>query len=152
MYRAILIAGLACGFALPALADEGSGHNANQNISTETSQLPDGRTLMRTHDSSVIMGNNPGNPFHLASLDCFATYVLAADGNSGNGGGYCDGVDQGGDVWMITFGGDLGGGKWQFSGGTGKFDGITGGGSYKAAAQVPGGRSLTTWDGTWQMK
>ena len=138
--------------AVQAGTMSGSGHNANQNISTEVEKLPDGRTLMMTHDASVIMGNNKGNPFHLASLDCYATYIVAADGNSGNGNGYCHGVDKDNDIWWITFSGDFTGGTWAFTGGTGKFDGISGGGTYTPAAQVHGGRSLNMWDGTWQMK
>ena len=47
----------------------------------------------------------------------------------------------------VTFSGD-----YVFTGGTGKFDGITGGGKYKPAAQLEGGRSLSVWDGSWEMK
>jgi hypothetical protein len=138
-------AGIGLASACHAQKMSGSGHNANQNVSTQTTKLPDGRTLMAIHDAAVIMGNNQGNPFHLTSLDCYSTFIAAPDGNSGNGNGYCD-------VWWITFGGDFGGGKWAFTGGTGKFEGIAGGGTYKPAAQMHGGRSLSVWDGTWEMK
>jgi len=129
----------------------GSGHNANQNISTETKTLPDGRLMMRIHDASVIMGNNKGNPFHLSSLDCFSTFIATADGASGQGGGYCHGLDKDSDTWWIDFSGDFAGGTWSFTGGTGKFEGITGGGTFSGAAQLEGGRSLSTWEGRWEM-
>jgi hypothetical protein len=130
----------------------GSGHNANHNVSTETKKLPDGRLLMRMHDANVIMGNNPGNPFHMTSLDCYSTFIATADGASGKGGGYCQGLDKDGDLWWIHFQGDFTGGTWTLMGGTGKFDGIKGGGTYKPVAQLEGGRSMTVWDGTWEMK
>lgn len=130
----------------------GSGHNANQNVSTDVMERADGGSVMRLHDASVVMGNNAGNPFHLSSLDCYSTYVLPSGAENGPGAGYCDGIDQDGDVWWITFKGDFAGGMWNISGGTGKFDGMTGGGSYTAAAQMEGGRSFTTWDGTWETK
>jgi hypothetical protein len=144
--------GIGCSATSQAEKMTGSGHNANQNVSTQVTKLPDGRSLMAIHDASIIMGNNQGNPFHLTTLDCYSTYIAAADGNSGNGNGYCHGVDKDGDVWWITFGGDFGGGTWAFTGGTGKFDGISGGGTFKPVSQMQGGRSLSVWDGTWDMK
>ncbi len=130
----------------------GSGHNATQNISTETKTLPDGRLMMRIHDAAVIMGNNKGNPFHLSSLDCFSTFIATADGTSGQGSGYCHGLDKDSDAWWIDFSGDFSGGTWSFIGGMGKFEGISGGGTFKSAAQLEGGRSLSTWNGSWEMK
>ena len=141
-------------FAGAAQAGEkmtGSGHNATQNISTETKTLPDGRLMMRIHDAIVIMGNNPGNPFHLSSLDCFSTYIATADGTAGQGAGHCHGLDPDGDAWWIGFSGDFSGGTWNLITGTGKFDGIAGGGTYQVAAQLEGGRSLSTWEGSWEM-
>lgn len=145
------------GVAMAGVADAGqkmtgSGHNANQNVSTDTKKLPDGRLLMQIHDAAIIMGNNPGNPFNQTSLDCFSTFVAAADGSTGEGGGYCHGVNKDGEVWWINFKGDFTGGTWEFLGGTGKFAGITGGGKYKPVTQLEGGRSLSSWDGSWEMK
>jgi len=152
----VVIAAAVMGVGLPLAASAGkmtgSGHNANQNVSTETTKLPDGRLRMRIHDAAVIMGNNPGNPFHLTTLDCFSTFVANADASAGAGTGYCQGQDKGGDIWWITYNGDFTGGTWTFTGGTGKFDGITGGGTYKPVAQMEGGRSLSVWDGSWEMK
>ena len=148
----IALALCTAGVALAGQKMSGSGHNANHNVSTETTKLPDGRLMMRLHDANIIMGNNPGNPFHLTSLDCFSTFIATPDGKSGTGGGYCQGLDKDGDVWWINFQGDFGGGAWAFIRGTGKFEGISGGGTYKPAAQLEGGRSISTWDGTWEMK
>lgn len=130
----------------------GTGHNANHNVSTETSKLADGRVMMRMRDANVIMGNNAGNPFNQTPLDCYSTFVASPDMSSGKGGGYCNGIDKDGDVWWISFQGDFGGGTWKFLGGTGKFDGISGGGNYKPVVQMEGGRSISVWDGTWDMK
>ena len=150
---AVLAAGASVASAVHAGQKmNGSGHNANQNVSTETKKLADGRMLMRIHDAVVIMGNNPGNPFHLTSLDCFSTFIATPDAKSGNGGGYCQGLDKDGDAWWISFRGDFAGGTWTFIGGNGKFEGVTGGGTYKPVAQMEGGRSLSVWDGTWELK
>ena len=152
----VVFAALALGcLAVPAAHAgkmSGSGHNAVQNVSTEVKKLPDGRQLMRLRDSQIIMGNNPGNPFHMTTLDCFSTFITAPDGSAGNGTGYCQGMDKDSDLWWITWQGDFNGGTWQFTDGTGKFKGIKGGGTYKPGVALEGGRAVNTWDGTWEMK
>lgn len=44
------------------------------------------------------------------------------------------------------------GNTWGFTGGTGKYEGITGGGTTTTLAQMADGRTAITWDGTWTMK
>ena len=43
-------------------------------------------------------------------------------------------------------------GTWHYIGGTGKFDGLTGGGTYQLALTWPDGKVLATWAGSAEMK
>ena len=40
-------------------------------------------------------------------------------------------------------------GTWQFIGGTGDMAKISGGGTYKAIAQMPNGNTVSWWEGKW---
>ena len=77
--------------------------------------------------------------------------MIAADGST-NGHGYCDAVDADGDRWWIWWNNTPESNKWGFIGGTGKYEGITGGGTTESLAQMADGRAAITWDGHWTMK
>ncbi len=64
----------------------------------------------------------------------------------------CGGVDADGDVWTIWYGGDEDGGDWGYMGGTGKFEGIKGGGTFSAESQWSDGRGINSWEGTYTLR
>ena len=66
--------------------------------------------------------------------------------------GHCDGVDADGDVWTIWYGGDEDGGDWGYMGGTGKFEGIEGGGTFSAESQWSDGRGINSWEGKYTLR
>ena len=60
------------------------------------------------------------------------------DGTLLGGGGYCSIINQEGDMFWVWFGG----GKWGMIGGTGAYEGATGGGTTENVSQSPDGRSF----------
>lgn len=116
----------------------------------EITDLPDGRQVVRVRNAGFFVTEEPANyPVRVHKHQCVGTYIRSAGGNTQTGSGYCDNVDWDGDVYWHywTGSGDPGvpgslQGTWTITGGTGKFKGIKGAGSWKNTGK--------TWpDGTW---
>jgi len=120
--------------------------------SASSSKLADGRTVARQVLRGTAIADQPGTPLSLVSQDCMFTTVTAADGKAFQSGGYCDGLDADGDVYWAVGTATEAGGEWHYIGGTGKFEGLTGGGTYKLAETLPDGKILATWDGSGTLK
>jgi hypothetical protein len=118
----------------------------------ETTETPDGRVLQMVRVDGIVFGDEENNPFGMATQSCAGTVVLSTDGSDVMAKGYCDGVDLDGDVWWITWEETLDGGSWNLLGGTGKFEGVSGGGQTSRVAEWPDGRYVVRWDGTWTMR
>jgi hypothetical protein len=138
--------------AAAAQTYELKGHSTWFPVSETTATLADGRTVTRQVLSGTAMNDDPDTPLSKASQDCMFTTVTAADGRSFSSGGYCDGMDADGDVYWAYGHASEKGGKWYYLGGTGKFEGLTGGGTYELALQWPDGKVLATWEGTGTLK
>ena len=119
--------------------------------SPEIVELADGRSLLRTSNSGVYVADDPTGPFHLATQDCRGTVVIGTDDSPPINRGYCDCVDADGDVWWISYTNNLDTGSWRILGGTGKFAGMEGGGSTEFLLNLPDGRLVLRWDGSWEM-
>lgn len=143
---------LAVSSSIQAAEVKGSGSLIYVPVASETSKLPDGRIVQRSHIKGIVRADDTNVSFHLASEDCSGTTVIAADGNTAVGNGYCDAVDKDGDVWWLSWHSGPDGDTWAFIGGTGKYEGIKGGGTTKLEIRWPDGRLAMRWDGTWQMK
>ena len=130
-------------------ADEGRGQGQDLlvTVSSESFQLSDGRTVQRTENTGFVQGDHP----FVGNHTCFGTSVIAADG-AVSATGYCDAYDADEDVYFWWWRGDAQGGTWGFLGGTGKFEGIEGGGTWKAGTTFPDGKSVNTWEGSWNMQ
>ena len=119
--------------------------------STSTMTLSDGRTVTRQVLKGTAIADDPNTPLSLTSQDCMFTTVTAADGTF-KSGGFCDGVDKDGDVYWAVGKADENGGQWHYLGGTGKFEGLEGGGTYQLALEFPDGKVMATWEGTGTLK
>ena len=113
--------------------------------------LANGRSLLRLRQSGILLDDDPDSPFHLATQDCQASMVVAADGSTEITRGHCDSVDADGDIWWISFLNTSDGQTYETPGGTGKFAGLEGRGTTAAQVQLPDGRSTVRWDGRWQI-
>jgi hypothetical protein len=94
----------------------------------------------------VAVADNPGNPFHGFTQRCVGT-VASVEGQA-DARGWCRSVDpQTGDWTLVdwTGGGKPGHGTWSYRHGTGKWKGVSGGGTYE-----PIGPTKPVEPGTYQ--
>ena len=131
---------------------KGSGRVSYVPHASETFELPDGTAGQRLHLKGVVTANEPTNSIHFSTQDCFGTYLMNSDGTISSASGYCDGIDRDGHIWWIWWKGDQAGSSWGFLGGTGKYDGVEGGGTTKTELLSPDGRLVDSWEGSWKMK
>jgi hypothetical protein len=128
----------------------GSGTVTYIPASMENVERPDGTIFQRSHLKGVVVATDAAVPFHLSNQDCVGGNIIGADGALLDGHGYCDGVDADGDVWWIWWHNSVDENVWGFMGGTGKYEGIEGGGTTQVQSQSADGRMVITWEGTWQ--
>ncbi len=149
--------GLALACLLPssfaqAAEQKGSGTVTYVPVVSGASELADGRTVVRSGSKGIILSDDESIPFHLAGESCGGTTIISADGTRTWGSGYCDAIDKDGDAWWIWWRIEGDGSTWGFLEGTGKYEGITGGGTTKTLVRLPDGRQTIHWEGTWQVK
>ena len=120
-------------------------------VSEDSTKLNDGRTVTRLRDKGVVLDINAASPLHLALQDCFSTVILASDGKFIDGAGHCDTFDKDGDAFWLRWTGTDEGSKWEVYHGTGKFEGITGGGTTLTQIRHAD-RFNITYDGTLTLK
>ena len=135
----------------PAAAGEvsGGGEAAYVTLSEERVELLGGNTL-RNYRSAGFVTAKPGNPFHDTEQNCSGTDLIGADDEIVRSAGYCEGSDVEGDVWWIWWRGDAEGGVWGLLDGSGKFAGLTGGGSMRTLKRWPNGKYTIRWEGSWK--
>ena len=119
---------------------------------SKTYKLADGRSVQQTTDAGYLTTTQPDNPLNMNTQNCSGTMIVGTDGKTGSGGGYCVSFDADGDTAWMWWRGDLNGGTWGFTEGTGKFKGVEGSGTWKTKQRWADGKFVDTWEGTWQMK
>ena len=140
-------------FAIPVYA--GSMEVVGQNIEVaepgETFELPNGKTFSSLRSKLVHLGVSDGNPFDKAISTCSGSCTMEADGSAGMCFGACSGYDVDGDVYHFIWDG-FADGTWTLIGGTGKWEGSSGGGKWYPGAMASSGFANPNWDGTITMK
>ena len=121
-------------------------------VSNETSTLSDGRTVMRLHQKGIIRASDADSPFNLSAQDCVGTIVMAKDGKSFQAAGSCDAIDKDSDIWWLWWSDSAAGSPWGVIRGTGKYEGMTGGGTTVTDVQFPDGSASITVRGTVVLK
>ena len=130
--------------------ESGGGQASYVTVSVEEFELAGGQGAVRVHQKGSVTAE--GTPFHLGNQDCFSTAILAAEGPPTVTFGYCDSSDEDGDVWIVSFKNEADEpGTWKLIGGTGKYAGITGGGTSTVDMQSSD-RMVITWQGKWTLK
>ena len=135
-----------------ALADSQpvAGYVAGTQKELGSFALAGGNVAKRFSISVSVISDDPTHPFHLASQDCFATYVFTAEGAPVTGKGGCDGISVGGDLWWISI--ELrpdGLVNWTNLGGTGRFAKITASGTTTVSAEFADGKVIGRFEGTY---
>ena len=113
-----------------------------------TVDLPDGNVLVKTMSSGFIWTNEEGIVGGNGSMDCSNFSTVGPEGDQLDGAGTCVGLDPDGDLWWSWATG-AGEGEWGLTGGTGKYAGINGGGTWKVQVQFADGKVTNEWQGTW---
>ena len=121
-------------------------------MSSESVSLPGGRTLQRVVDNGFTLTDDPSSALNQSALTCIGATIVSASGEPGAGSGHCEAIDKDGDVWMLWFRNDGDGGPWGYINGTGKFEGIEGGGTWAVGPQWPDGRGINSWETTYTLK
>lgn len=121
--------------------------------SGEPYELSNGQAVVQQVSKGFVLADDPTDPLHMSSQNCVGTSLVTAEGMPGKGYGYCDGVDAEGHMWWIWWSSEGRAGKWGFMGGTGPFEGVTGGGTTTVTAVWPEeGKYAIAWDGSWETK
>jgi hypothetical protein len=94
-----------------------------------------------------------GAMFHRAGVKCPAFYDVDTNTGKTKGGGYCIITEPGGDqvycVWQNAGTSSNGPGTFQYTGGTGKYKGITGNNTFVGVTQVNWQDGTSTGYATW---
>ena len=136
-----------------ALAEEvrGSGQGVYVQQSMDSFNLPHGGIAQRTSSSGFILADDPNNPLHRTNQNCSGTGIASSDGRNYSGSGYCDMIDASGSVAWIWYRGNETGGTWGFIDGSGRFDGVTAGGTYNIVLGWEDGKQINNWEGTYEI-
>ena len=137
---------------LSAMAYEAGGSATYIVTDSESTTHPDGTVTVIQTSKSVVVCDDETVPFHLGSQTAVGTLVMDADGNLLTTAGYLHTVDPDGDVMYIWWQGIEGGSEWGFMSGSGKYEGMEGGGTSKLISMQPDGSQVIRWHGKWTMK
>lgn len=135
-----------------AFADEGKGQSLYAPTVLSTVELANGTTISRVSSSGFVISRDEDSPFHMVNQECTGTYVVAAGESEPEAYGYCEGLDRDGDMYFLSWYNSADSNTWQLLGGTGKFDGISGGGTTSSAFTWADGKFVINWDASWTMK
>ncbi len=101
--------------------------------------LPNGGRVVESADSGFSIMGDTSDPLHMSNTDCNGTTESDVDGNIVQGGGFCTLADKDHDAVWLWWAMDADGGTWGVFGGTGKYKGATGGGTWEVSEQWPDG-------------
>lgn len=114
----------------------------------ETVMLNDGGRLERIHLKTIIHDDNDDSPINMNTQDCTGTAIYDAGGAFVMNSGHCQATDLDGDHWSMWYHHTPNGNTWGVIGGTGKFAGLTGGGTTVVETAHADGRIFLTYEGT----
>ncbi|HEX2886377.1 hypothetical protein [Vineibacter terrae] len=127
------------------------GQGVYQQVSATDTKLPDGSVVRVESFVGWFITEMPA-PYDFISERCNGTVTIAADGKPVVSRGHCEVSSMKGDKAAFWYSGVTaeGGGKWGWMSGSGAFNGINGGGTYKVKAFQPGAGLITEWVGSWE--
>ena len=117
----------------------------------QVSELEEGHIIVLVNTKGVIMTDDPSHPFNMAPIDCTGIFEEFSDGKY-KGNGYCTNTDPEGHKLISSWSesSDTAESRYEVTGGTGKFEGARGEGTYTITEVSPGpqGRHVVRWQGT----
>ena len=123
----------------------------------EVTMLGENHMLIKSNTSyENFEMDDPNHPFAMASGECFGSFEFRPPAASG--GGNCVFTDADGDIsankFVVTGLAENGStvGTWTLVGGTGKFAGSSGGGTFQSLTDQQTGKFTNTIDGAMSLK
>lgn len=132
--------------------ESGRGFSALSTTTTDIVPLAGDQALLHIRNWGLFYTDDPASRLNQSRYDCFGTHLIDGTGTSLGGQGYCAGIAVDGDLWWNRWDGTREGGDWVFTGGTGKFAQISGGGTWSSAAGFAPEETITVWQGRWQWR
>ena len=125
---------------------------ASPQIVEATKPLKNGLTLLDVHRSGVMVAENPKSPWHHATFLAYGTTVQDADGKVVQEVALWETTDADGDsTWSILWRPAEGPGKLEFVQGTGKWEGIAGGGMALGVVRARADdHAMPRWEMCWR--
>lgn len=114
--------------------------------------LADGRMLSTGILRGVRIDDDPESPIHLGAQNCAGSNLFGSDGTMLQNVGSCTSVDTDGDLLHLSYFNTPEQRTWRYTGGTGKFARVEGGGTTELLAVGPDGRSTIRYKGTMTMR
>ncbi len=164
MYTRALCATLILVLAGPSLlfaqrSGSGKGRFATQILSSDVTELPDGRTVQVSHYHQATFAEDPNHPLDNQKADCVGLFVSSEDGTPIAASGSCYGRDAAGDGVSYWWRRDKVGtadcpngcGSFGLYAGFGKYSGITGNGTWRVDPAFPDG-NMGTWESSYSLK
>ena len=110
---------------------ESSGYDACVTDLWDVLELDEGHSVALYKGRCVTLNDDPSAGDHKSTGECVGIYEFMPD-ESWKGSGSCTWTGRDGDKWFLTFeeGSHLDESTYEFTGGTGKLAGATGGGTY----------------------
>lgn len=126
---ALLLA--AAGTANAGEGIESSGYEAFRTNVWDVLELDEGHSLAWWRGEGVYFDDDPSAVDHMSTGECAGTYEFMPD-ESYTVTGFCTYTDRDGDKHFVKWweGSDMEEGRYEYIGGTGKYAGATGGGTY----------------------
>ena len=133
-FFAAIAAALLLGAAGAANAQESiesSGYDGCVTDLWDVMELDEGHSVVLAKFRCVTFTDDPTSPVHYSTGDCTGTYEFMPD-ESWKSSGYCTWTFRDGDTAFLKFweGSDMEVSRYDWVGGTGRYTGATGGGTY----------------------
>ena len=135
------------------------GRYATHTISQDQTEMPDGSMMVTTRYHQTAFADDQSHPLDNTSADCVSLLHVSGEGAVMSASGSCFVIDADGDRTSFGLRMDEGGTddcpgqcrSWGFFAGTGKFEGIEGGGTWENKTSFANG-DTGTWRGSYTMR
>ena len=142
--------------SLIAQSAQGGGHYAYHTVSETATEMADGRTEIKTQSVQATQASDPDHSMNGQRADCFGQFPISADGSLDSGSGTCFSKDADQDGFSFWWTADEEGteacpglcGSYSYYGGYGKYEGLTGSGSWRRTALI-GDSGMGVWTGSY---
>lgn len=111
-------------------------------------EAPDGSKVKWVSSEGLFIVEHPENhPANWVNRVCGGGFKVAPDGKTGEGMGTCSYADMDGDVFHLAWESTFVEGTWKITSGTGKFEKISGNGTFKPKKRYDNFWGGSTWEG-----